>query len=431
MKLFKSVSLLLVVACILSAGDAFAGQGGGGGGRGGGGGGGGGKGNNGNADKAANMKWYSSVNEATGWATVGAAPVMVAIGRVGNVEDLKAQEKIGSWPPIATVSSTLFAAVKISADSEDGVNLVKLMGPKSVPGLIWMDQYGNPILSQPMPDVAVSVANVIANWKSTLSNIDRFFKDHLARGDANLKSNKLREAYMEYALLSKFKGPIADKAKEAQATVSESWLKVAAVAAKLPVGSRDSVAMLKGLREEVKNTDFAVVLEKELLNAMMAAEAAKVAAAPDTENKVAGSPVVEVASAPAPAADPVAPPAPAPEKSLVVKPLSEVIKTSAPVARDANDSTLNMAYLVSSANPVLKQAGEALQHGIAAYQKATADSMERGEARNTLLRTAHTEFDKSITLLEQAAGGKPDDTVKRLEERVSMLLYASLKYQSL
>ena len=356
---------------------------------------------------------------------------MASIARATNADDLKAQEKIGSWPSIETISTTHFAAVKLMSTSPDAVELVKLMGTKSVPGLIWVDAYGNPILSQPMPDVAASITYVIANWKSTLASVDKFFKDHQARGDIYVKNGKLREAYVEYSMLAKFKGPNADKAKDAKALVTASWLKVAVAAAKLPVGSRDSLAMLKGLREEVKSLDFAAVLEKELLNAMIANDAAKTAVAvADGENKPAPVPV-ESTPAPAVAAPEIqaAPVAEAPVQTT--RPLAELARTSTPASREPSESVINVSYLVSSTNPALKQAGEALKKGMASYQKATADSMERGEPRNALLRSAHEDFDKTITLIENALAAKPDDVVRRLEERVSMMLYASLKYQSL
>ena len=276
-----------------------------------------------------------------------------------------------------------------------------------------------------MPTDASGVTNVIVSWKATLATIDHFFKEHQARGDTFLKNGKLREAYIEYSLTARFKGPNADKARESQAKVTESWSKMAAIVAKMPVGSRDSVATLKGLREEVKNLDYAPVLEKELATAMLAAaDSSKVA-----ENSDSKPAPVEAAAVPETTAAPT-PPA-APEKAAPIKTLAEIAKSSIPVTREAAEPGINVSYLVGNKNPTLKQAGDILQQGISAFQKATAESMERGDARNKLLQTAHTNFDKSITLLEEASAGKPDDTVKRLEERVSMLLYASLKYQSL
>ncbi len=308
------------------------------------------------------------------------------------------------------------------------------MGPKCVPGLIWLDQYGNPILSQSIPEVPIAVTNVIASWKGTLSNIERFFKEHQDRGDKYMKNGKLREAYVEYSIGAKFKGPSAEKAKEALAKVTESWMKVLAVAAKFPIGSRDSTAMLKGLREEVKNLDFAVVLEKELLATMIAADSSKTA---DDAGKVAdASKTAEVADAakpPAPApveaSNAEAPVAPA--KATAFRTLAEVASAATPVSKESTETGINVSYLAASTNPVLKQAAAVVQHGITDFQKATADTMDRGAKRNELLKSAHTDFDKSLTLMEEALAAKSDDVVRRLEERVSMLLYASLKYQSL
>jgi len=57
--------------------------------------------------------------------------------------------------------------------------------------------------------------------------------------------------------------------------------------------------------------------------------------------------------------------------------------------------------------------------------------MDRGEARNKLLRAAHTKFDKALALLDQATAGKPDTQTGKLMERIGMLMYGCLKYQSL
>lgn len=412
MKNSISIVAVLLLGSILATGNAFARSAGHGR-------------NPNNPEREEQMRWFPNVSDASAWASSGSFPIMVCVTRIGNAEDLKAAEKIGSWPTVWTASTTSFAAVKTMNDSQDATELLKLMGPKSVPGLIWLDQYGNPILSQPMPTDASGVTNVIVSWKATLATIDHFFKEHQTRGDTFLKNGKLREAYIEYSLTARFKGPNADKAREAQAKVTESWSKMAANVAKLPVGSRDSVATLKGLREEVKNLDYAPVLEKDLATAMLAAaDSSKVA-----ENSDSKHTVVEVAAVPETPAASTQPPAP--EKAAPIKTLAEIARLSMPVTREAAEPGINVTYLISNKNPTLKQAGDVLQQGISAFQKATAESMERGDARNKLLQTAHTNFDKSITLLEEASAGKPDDTVKRLEERVSMLLYASLKYQSL
>jgi hypothetical protein len=112
--------------------------------------------------------------------------------------------------------------------------------------------------------------------------------------------------------------------------------------------------------------------------------------------------------------------------------LSEAISAPrAPAQKESSETNLDVSSLTASPNPLLKKAGESIQHGITAFQKATADSMERGDARNGLLKTAHDDFETSLGLLDKADDPKSDDLVKRLQVRVSMLLYASLKYQSL
>ena len=69
--------------------------------------------------------------------------------------------------------------------------------------------------------------------------------------------------------------------------------------------------------------------------------------------------------------------------------------------------------------------------GMADYKRATADSAERGPARNELLRNAHAKFEKSLNILESACDGKPDAQLEKLMEKTSMLMYGTLKYQSL
>ncbi len=98
-----AIALALLLCCENTR--AAAGKGGGGGGRGGvgngsGGGGGGGNGKDGNGEKEALMRWFTSVEDATASVTKGSLPIMVCISRVGNAADVKAQEKIGSWPSV-------------------------------------------------------------------------------------------------------------------------------------------------------------------------------------------------------------------------------------------------------------------------------------------------------------------------------------------
>jgi len=64
------------------------------------------------------------------------------------------------------------------------------------------------------------------------------------------------------------------------------------------------------------------------------------------------------------------------------------------------------------------------------FRKATADSAERGEARNGLLRNAQAKFEKALALLEWAGMGKPDAQTEKLIERLSLLIYGCLKYQT-
>ena len=366
------------------------------------------------------MKWFHSVAEATSSTLANQLPIMVNIARIGNVDDMKMQDRMASWNPLAQMSRTVLAAVKMKSDSQEAITIVKIIGPKAVPGLVWLDHYGNPVMAQSVPDTSQPIAGTVANWKSTLANIEKYFASHQARGDAFLKIGKLREAYLEYSPLAKFKGPNAEKAQAAAAKVKEAWMKVAAVAVNLPDSSRDRIAILKGLRAEVKDTDYASGFEKDVLAAMTIADANRAAAYADGGN---GTPAI--VPPPVPTTAPIDP------NAADAKPLGEVSAASSSSVKDSSDVNVDVGYLLNNSNQRLKEAGKLIEGGIAAFKKATAESMDRGDPRNELLKTSHDNFDKSLTIMTEMITAKPDETLRRLSERVSMLLYASLKYQSL
>ena len=74
---------------------------------------------------------------------------------------------------------------------------------------------------------------------------------------------------------------------------------------------------------------------------------------------------------------------------------------------------------------------EALKRGSIAYKKATADATDRGAARNELLKAAHADFVKSIDLMEASVAAQPDPKIEQLIQRVSMMVYSCLKFQTL
>ncbi|HLX63958.1 MAG TPA: hypothetical protein VKX17_21985, partial [Planctomycetota bacterium] len=375
-----------------------------------------------NRNNNENFKWYTSIGDATSKAFTGSLPIMLVVARTGNAEDIKAQEKIATWPQAIQLSNGSMVAVKIYSDNTDALALVKIVGPKAVPGIIWLDVYGNPIVGQSIPDTVAPIQATVAQWKSTLATIDRFFTSHQSRGDLFFKNVKLREAYLEYSQIAKFKGPAAEKAQASVAKVKEVWLKIAAAALKLPAASRDRQTMLNGIRHEVKDTDYVAGFEKDLVAAMAAADASGAVA--DNANNNGGGATADAGALPPPVASIPDP------KAGEVKPLSEAAAAST-VTQDQSEMGLDVSFLSAHTNPRVREAGKIIEQGVATFKKATDDKMERGPARNELLKSAHDDFDKALNTLAEATAGKPDAAISRLSERVSMLLYASLKYQSL
>ena len=413
-------------------GGGGGGPGGGGGGPGGGGGGGGGGkgGNPGNQNNETdNLDWSSSEENALEGASkesaTGPLPVMICLIRENHPEDLKAAKKIGSWPSIAVSSKTRFRSVKVTAESPEGLALIKQFGPKIVPGLVWMDQYGNAIFTQPMPELAEAITNVVLNWKNTLAFVERFFKEHVTRGDALLAKSKLRSAYQEFGIISSYKGPEAKIAKDGQAKIADSWLKMAATALTFGEKAPERLAIVKGLHIDTAHLDVAAKIELALNQKPVVVVAAADGAAPDAAGAPETTPV-ETAAVKAPEAEML----PVDKRGL-----AEVARSSHATESNATDNvesnTLDASILAAYPDPRIKQAREAIERGSLAFKKAMADTMDRGAPRNELLKSAHGDFSKSIALIDEATAGKADAPVQKLVERVSMLIYACLKCQTL
>jgi len=410
MRRFMHVALpmLLIALLGISADASAAGLRGGGGMRNGNGGGGGGGGNgngNGNGNNNRNNKeemtefrWHSSFSEASSSARGNDAPVMVVLRRPGNIDDSKLIDKMASWPMAQELSKESFSATKLSADSPEGKALIARLKLKVMPAIAWLDQYGNAILGQGLPDSVQPLAAVAQGWKNTLAGIEKFFKDHQARGEKYLNNGKLREAYLEFSVLAPFKGPLPEAAKTALDKVKERWTQLLDMAAAMPAESLSREAIFKGLRRDTQGLDFAAVLEL----AMQKGGAAQIAA---TDKPVA----------------------PAEEKSL-----SEVVSSRVSISeRDNDDGALDYRCLEGKSDERYKQVEQMLKDAVVEYKKATADSADRGPARNELLKSAHAKFEKSLTLLDAAAAGKPSGDVEKLMEKTSMLMYGTLKYQTL
>jgi hypothetical protein len=397
-----TLPLLLIAVLGLSANVFAAGaKAGGGGMRGGGGKGGlnnGRNNNNNNKENDSEFKWFSSQSDATTSAKSADAPVMVVLRRPGNPDDTKMIDKMASWPMAQELSQESFSAMRLSADSPEGKSLLARLKIKTLPAIAWLDQYGNAILGQAMPDNVQPISAVIQNWKNTLAGIEKFFKDHQARGEKYLNQSRLREAYQEFSIAAPFKGPLPEAAKAALDKVKERWTQLLDLAAAMPAESVSRAAIFKGLRRDTQGLDFGAVLELAIQNG-------------GTGKQVA-------------AADK---PGPAEEKSL-----SEVVSSRVSISeRDNDDGALDYRCLEGKADERYKQVEQMLKDAVVEYKKATAESMERGPARNELLKSAHAKFEKSLTLLETASAGKPAGDVEKLMEKTSMLMYGTLKYQTL
>jgi len=347
------------------------------------------------------MRWYDSLAAAQEAATKDHLPVMVAVTRDGKDEDDKAIEKLSSWAVAITLSNGKMAAVEV-ADTAEGKDLTNQTSQQTLPALVWADNFSNGILAQSFPDSAQALSDVVGKWKNTLSSVDKYFKDHESRGEKLLGKGKLREAYLEFAFVAPFKGPEPDKAKEGQAKIKEAWLKLVDVAQNLPADSRGRSAVLKGVRRDVAGLDCAPAIEE----AAGKVDGAKVAATKDAKP---GSAMPAVGN----------------------KPLAQVAATAFPqVTVESDDAAIDTRVLSNGTDDRLKKAEKLIQEAVSAYKKATADSAERGEARNGLLTDAHAKFEMALILIEAVTGNKPDAQTEKLMDRVGMLMYGCMKHRS-
>jgi hypothetical protein len=99
--------------------------------------------------------------------------------------------------------------------------------------------------------------------------------------------------------------------------------------------------------------------------------------------------------------------------------------------RDNDESSFDTRLLSESSDDRLKNADKLLKQGLAAYRQACADSMDRGEARNALLKKAHDLFDQSVQAIDTVNAAKPNAQLDNMMSQISMLMYGCLKYQTL
>lgn len=346
-----------------------------------------------------NVDFASSLSDAESFAESKDAPVMAFIGD-GTPNDKKWTDRLSSWPQLQELSRTKLAVVQLSEKEGSGKEIATGLKLRA-PALAFLDKYGNAMLGMTFPDSVGPITNVVSGWKGMMANVENFFKDHTTRGDRLLNSGKIKTAYLEYELVSPFKGPEPTKAKEAMKKIEDQWLRLLEIGSRMPAGTAQQ-AIFKGLRKDTLGTSYAASMETFLKdpNAAIAA-------------RNGGTPV-----------------AAAPTKSLSEATRGSVSSAASNDSSEDANSGLDYGVLSKSSDERLKKADLLLKEGVTDYKKATAESMERGPARNELLQTARTKFEQVLTLCEEAqkAGSSGLD---KIMEKTSMLMYGALKYQSL
>ena len=349
--------------------------------------------------------WQSSLGSALSWAKSDGGPVMLVISGGSEIET-KMIDKMASWPQAIELSRGKMAAVKTKVGSSEATDALNKISVKP-PCIVFIDKYGNPLAGMSIPEAVQPIAQAVAGWKTLSGNIDTFFKDHETRGSKYLDRSKLKEAYLEYSFGAPFKGADAEKSRAGKTKVEDHWMKLFDMATKMPSGSIGQQAIFKGLRKDTFGTAFAATMDAYIKNPELAA------------NHVSGAaPAVAVA-------------APAQTKTLAEMARSSSSMVTASRNDDGDDSVVESSFMLKSGDERLKQAEQLLQEGIVEYKKATAESADRGPARNALLQSAHAKFEKTLSLCEEATKAKPDAQVEKLMEKTSMLMYGTLKYQSL
>ena len=174
--------------------------------------------------------WQDSLDDALDEAVTVKRPIMLVLCKSYEEADYQQVQKMTSWPYAIVGSHRDFVAARETVNKSEFKTLCEKMQVKSLPVICWMDHYGNPVTIQSFPPSGEVLQTVPQNWKSLQDKVDKFFKDHLDRGDRYVKINKLKEGYKEYGLLAPFKGPQAEKARDNKKKVKDQWDKMLALA---------------------------------------------------------------------------------------------------------------------------------------------------------------------------------------------------------
>lgn len=354
-----------------------------------------------NPEDERTVDFQSSLSDAENFAENKDGPVMAFIGD-GTPNDKKWTERLSSWPQLQELSHTKMAVVQLSEKEGSGKEIAT--GLKlHAPSLAFLDKYGNAMLGMSFPDSVGPITNVVAGWKGMMANVESFFKDHTTRGERLLNTGKIKPAYLEYELVAPFKGPEPTKAKEAMKKIEDQWLRLLEIGSRMPAGTAQQ-AIFKGLRKDTLGTSYAASMET-FLKDPNAAVAAR---------NGGGAPMVT-----------------APAKSLTEATRGSVSSAASNDSSEDANSGLDYGVLSKSSDDRLKKADLLLKEGVTDYKKATADGMERGPARNELLQAARGKFEQVLNLCEEAQKAGVGQGLDKIMEKTSMLMYGSLKYQSL
>lgn len=415
----------LALLILLPAVDAWAAKGGGKGAK-------GGRQNNDNPDDNG-MKWYPSLAEAIAKAKTSYVPVMAVIVREGNVDDQKRIKNIESWPQVAEASENAMAAAQTPSQSPDAQQIINRLNIKNLPVIVWLDFEGNAVVASAITDSAQTITAVLAGWSQTIAGINKFYADHLLKGNQYLAKGKLHSAYLEYSYLTPFKGKDPDLARQGMEKIKGAWLNLLGKAKEFPEGSAARTAIIRGLKRDVMSLDYAPAFEKEVDKAPeVAKEMAKPILAPKAQDD--GTPTSSPAR-PVPANEPAQQiVTPAIENKPLVDAMRVQVSASAYANDQAEDSAanaaVNLTYLTGHKEEAVKAAGKDLQEAYDNYRKALA-SKDLGAQRNQLLQTAAASFEKGIDVLSKTVEKTPDATMERIMQQANMILYACHKYQSL
>jgi len=366
------------------------------------------QGNNNNPQDPNNNKdvqWAADMTEADSQIEKQKGLILALVGRPNNTDDDKAKKKIGEFVQVVELQQKSgMGLLSLNSETDLGKELVTRLSIKSFPVIVFLDQYGNPISAMNMPDSGTPIATAYNGDKSLQPSIDKYFSDHLSKGDALFAKGKLREAYAEYGWLAPLKGPDAEKGNAGQAKVLAVWTKLLDQALKAQEKSIERDSILAGLRQDTKDSSAQDRLEAAIKAGNAAALKDAPAEAPKPNGKLTS------------------------ESTASSKVLADLI--NARINIDDIPETVNLSALTAS-NDQIKQAAQLFKEGQVFYGKAIDDKSD-GMTRGQMYKFASEKFLQGLELLNTGLGDKkPDAGTARVRDQVLVLLYNCYKFASL